>query len=98
MRKVLSLSSTARKLAISNRVLLVLIIPLLILFLGSLRVFAQSFVWKEEGVVFSDPTIHNVAVIPLPDGRYRMYFASPSGETSSAEGGVSFATNVIKSA
>jgi len=86
MRKALSLSG------------FVLIIPLLILFLGSLRVFAQSFVWKEEGVIFSDPTIHNVAVIPLPDGRYRMYFASPSGETSSAEGGASFATNVIKSA
>ena len=74
MRKVLSLSSVARKLAISNRVLLVLIIPLLILFLGSLRVFAQSLVWKEEGVVFSDPAIHNVEVIPLSDGKYRMYF------------------------
>src|SRR3989304_602017 len=74
MRKVLSLSSVARKLAISNRVLLVLIIPLLILFLGNLRVFAQSLVWKEEGVIFSDPTIHNVEIIPLPDGKYRMYF------------------------
>jgi len=135
--------------------LFVIIVPLFMLFLGSLRLLAQELVWNEEGVIFSDPTIHNVEVIPLPDGRYRMYFAkqiateqsedstskpnaiysaistdarnfqiesgvrltgsmpaivklpdgkwrmyfaSPSGETSSAEGGASFATNVIKSA
>lgn len=104
--------------------------------------FAQNLVWRTEGVVFSDPTIQNVEVIPLPDGRYRMfleqegqiksalsndgrtftleegvrllgrmpaivklpdgswriYFVSPSGENNSAEGGASLATNVIKSA
>jgi len=86
MRKVLSLSSPSRKLAIFDRVLcfskarftkravLLLIIPLFILFLGGLRLWAEELVWNEEGVIFSDPTIHNVEVIPLPDGRYRMYF------------------------
>jgi hypothetical protein len=76
---------------------LVLIIPLLILFLGNLRVFAQSLVWKEEGVIFSDPTIHNVEIIPLPDGRYRMYFhqatemksaISPDGRNFEIEPGI----------
>lgn len=42
------------------------------LFTGS--VFAQNLVWQTAGVVFSDPTIHNVEVVPLSDGRYRMYF------------------------
>ncbi|HLD96240.1 MAG TPA: hypothetical protein VI794_00730 [Patescibacteria group bacterium] len=74
MRKALSLSSPSRKLAIFDRVLCFLIIPLFILFLGSLRLWAQELVWKEEGVIFSDPTIHNVEVTPLPDGRFRMYF------------------------
>ena len=55
--------------------LFVIIVPLFMLFLGSLRLLAQELVWNEEGVIFSDPTIHNVEVIPLPDGRYRMYFA-----------------------
>lgn len=49
--------------------------------------FAQDLVWETEGVILSDPTIHNVEVIPLPADaaeyadpkdvladRYRMYF------------------------
>src|SRR3972149_11430267 len=54
--------------------LFVIIVPLFMLFLVSLRLLAQELVWNEEGVIFSDPPIHNVEVIPLPDGRYRMYF------------------------
>jgi hypothetical protein len=42
--------------------------------LGSTRLIAQELVWEEEGVIFSDPTINNAEIIPLPDGRFRMYF------------------------
>ena len=78
MRKVLSLSSLTRKLAVFNRVrravLFVIIIPLFMLFFGGLRLWAEELVWNEEGIIFSDPTIRNVEVISLPDGRFRMYF------------------------
>src|SRR3972149_1643986 len=78
MRKVLSLSSLTRKLAVFNRVrravLFVIIIPLFMLFFGGLRLWAEELVWNEEGIIFSDPTIRNVEVISLPDGGFRMYF------------------------
>lgn len=52
-----------------------LISLLLPLFLGSVLLFAKELVWKTAGdPIFTDPTIHNVEVIPLPDGKYRMYF------------------------
>ncbi len=35
---------------------------------------AANLVWQKEGVIFSDNTVHNVEVVTLEDGRYRMYF------------------------
>src|SRR3990170_1404994 len=76
-----------------------LISLLSLLFLGSLRLWAQELVWEEEGVIFSDPTIHNVEVIPLSDGQYRMYFhqvaemksaISSDGQNFTIEEGVRF--------
>ncbi|MDP1710814.1 MAG: hypothetical protein Q8L46_02645 [candidate division WWE3 bacterium] len=148
MRKALSLCDSKARFA--KRAVLFGIF-LVALFLGKLSpifLCAQDLVWETEGVVFSDPTIRNVEVIPLPaqaglldtqyrmffdqggeiksalssdgrsftiedgvrvpgtmpaivklpDGSWRIYFASPSGETSPAEGGASFAANIIKSA
>lgn len=51
-----------------------LISLLFFLFLGISSLFADELVWEKENQIFPDPTIHNVEVIPLPDGRYRMYF------------------------
>ncbi len=153
MRKALSLCDSKARFA--KRAVLFGIF-LVVLFLGKLSpifLFAQDLVWETEGVIFSDATIYNVKVLPLPNasqggqyrmffdqggkiksalssdgrsftiedgvrvpgtmpaivklpdaqpaggqGRWRMYFASPSGETSSAEGGAFFQTNVFKSA
>ena len=45
------------------------------LFLSTLALAAVTrLVWQTEGTVFSDPTINNVEVVQLEDGRYRMYF------------------------
>lgn len=58
---------------------------------------AADRVWQEEGVIFDDNTIHNVEVITLEDGRYRMYFhqetrmksaISQDGRTFTIEDGV----------
>ncbi|NIT04609.1 hypothetical protein GTO10_07000 [Candidatus Saccharibacteria bacterium] len=49
------------------------ILSLSLVLLGS-TLFAQTLSWREEDVIFSDTTVHNVEVISLPDGRYRMYF------------------------
>lgn len=40
----------------------------------TLEALTKNTVWKEEGVIFDDPTIHNIAIAPLLDGRYRIYF------------------------
>lgn len=50
--------------------------------------YAKEVVWETEGVIFSDPTIHNVEVIPLSDGQYRMYFhkGTEMGSAISSDG------------
>ncbi len=54
-------------------------------------VFAQDLVWQTEGVVFSDPAIQNVEVVPLSNGQYRMYFdASTEIKSAISSDGKSF--------
>lgn len=60
-----------------RKVLSIFVFLLVALLLGNISpilLLAKNLVWETEGVIFSDPTIHNVEVILLPDGRYRMYF------------------------
>jgi len=64
-----------------------LISLLSLLFLGSLRLWAQELVWEEEGQIFHDPNIHNVEVLYVPgiftNYSYRMYF-NQEGKIKSA--------------
>ncbi|MEX1061517.1 MAG: hypothetical protein WEC39_00145, partial [Patescibacteria group bacterium] len=62
-----------------------LILSLLFLSFSSLLFAAVTrLVWQSEGTVFSDPTINNVEVIQLEDGRYRMYFHQGPRQMKSA--------------
>ncbi|GMR19248.1 MAG: hypothetical protein BMS9Abin34_380 [Patescibacteria group bacterium] len=44
---------------------------------------ARTVSWQEEGVIIEDASVRNPEVVPLPDGRYRMYF-DQGGQVKSA--------------